>query len=304
MTANLTPGATRAEIAARRATNGGAVHKAARVGFLAKGLVYALIGALAFQVALGDTGRADQHGALQAVAERPGGSVVLWLMVVGFAGLALWRFTEALRGRREETDEKKRTAKRIGSAANGAVYLAFGLLALTTVTAGSSGGDTGADVTATVLEWPGGQTLVVIAGLVVIAIAVGLTTRGLRTEFEKHLQIGRMSRATFTAVRRLGQVGYVARGVVFGLIGILVVKAAMDHQPGKARGFDVALQGIAGAPFGRLLLIAAALGLICFGAYTGGGVERVDPRGHRDAHPVVGGVERVRRQAGSLGADQ
>jgi hypothetical protein len=76
-----------------------------------------------------------------------------------------------------------------------------------------------------------------------------------------------MSRTTFTAVRRLGQVGYIARGAVFFLIGALVVKAAVDHQPGKARGFDVALRSLAGAPFGQVLLIAAALGLICFGAY-------------------------------------
>jgi hypothetical protein len=114
---------------------------------------------------------------------------------------------------------------------------------------------------------PGGQLMLVVAGLVVIAIAVALTIRGLKTDFEKHLNTGQMSRTTFTAVRRLGQVGYVCRGAVFALIGILVCKAAMDHQPGKAQGFDVALRSLAGAPFGQVLLIAAALGLICFGAY-------------------------------------
>ncbi|MDQ1602641.1 MAG: hypothetical protein QOE01_486, partial [Actinomycetota bacterium] len=61
--------------------------------------------------------------------------------------------------------------------------------------------------------------------------------------------------------------GYVARGIVFGLIGIFVIKAAKDHQPGKARGFDTALKSVAHAPFGQFLLILAAAGLICFGAY-------------------------------------
>jgi F0F1-type ATP synthase membrane subunit c/vacuolar-type H+-ATPase subunit K len=164
-------------------------------------------------------------------------------------------------------DEKKRTVKRIGSAINGLVYLGFGILALATVTAGSSGGNTGSDATAGVLRWPGGQSLVFIGGLVVIAIAVGLTVRGLKTDFEKHLQTARMSPTTFKAVRRLGQAGYVARGVVFGLVGIFVCKAAMDYQPGEAGGFDVALKSIAGAPFGQFLLILAAVGLVCFGAY-------------------------------------
>ena len=122
-------------------------------------------------------------------------------------------------------------------------------------------------MTAKVLGWPGGQALVVIAGLVVIAIGIGLTIRGLKTDFEKHLDTGRMSRRTFEAVRRLGQVGYVARGIVFALVGIFVIKAAMDHQPGKAEGFDVALKSVAEAPFGQFLLMAAALGLVCFGAY-------------------------------------
>ena len=267
MTTNLTPGATSARGAAQQAANSDAFNKAARIGFLAKGLVYALIGALAIQVAFGDSEKTDQQGALQSVAEQPGGSVVLWLMVLGFVGYAVWRFSEAAWGRHDETDEKKRTVKRLGSAANGLIYLGFGILAFRTVTAGSSGGSTSADITATVLKWPGGQTLVFVAGLVVIAIAVGLTVRGLKTDFEKHLDTGRMSQTTFTAVRRLGQVGYVARGIVFGLVGIFVCKAAMDYQPDKASGFDVALKSIAGAPFGQFLLVLAGLGLICFGAY-------------------------------------
>jgi hypothetical protein len=267
MTTNLTPGATNASGAAHQAANSDALNKAARVGFLAKGLVYVLIGALAIQVAFGDSEQTDQQGALQSVAEKPGGSVVLWLMVLGFVGYALWRFSEAAWGRRDEADEKKRTVKRLGSAANGLIYLGFGVLAFRTVTAGSSGGSTSADITATVLKWPGGQTIVFVAGLVVIAIAIALTIRGLKTDFEKHLDTGRMSPTTFKAVRRLGQVGYVARGVVFGLVGIFVCKAAMDYQPNKASGFDVALKSIAGAPFGQFMLVLAGLGLICFGAY-------------------------------------
>ena len=266
MTTPLTPGRLGAQAGARRAADSHWAEKAARIGFLAKALVYVLVGVLAFQVALGDSERADQKGALQAVAEKPGGSIVLWLMVVGFAGYALWRFSEAAWGRRDETDETKRTLKRAGSAANGLLYLAFAVLTLRVVTTSSSGGGS-ASLTAKVLGWPGGQALVVAAGLVVVAIAVGLTVRGLRTDFEKHLNTASMSAQTFTAVRRLGQVGYVARGLVLALVGVFVIKAALDHEPGKAQGFDVALKSVAGAPFGQVLLMVAAAGLVCFGAY-------------------------------------
>ena len=113
----------------------------------------------------------------------------------------------------------------------------------------------------------GGKALVILAGLVVIGIAIALAVRGLKTDFEKHLDTGQMSGTTFTAVRRLGQVGYVARGAVFAVIGGLVIKADLDNSPGKAAGFDVALKSMASAPFGQVLLMAAALGLIAFGAY-------------------------------------
>lgn len=258
---------SQAEGTAQRAADSGAMEKAARLGFLAKGLVYALIGLLAVQVAFGASERTDQKGALQTIAEKPGGSIVLWLMVVGFAAYAVWRLSEAAWGRRDETDEKKRTAKRIGSAINGLVYLFFGVLAFKTVTGSSSSSSSSSDVTAKVLEWPGGKVLVFIAGLVVIAIAIGLAIRGLKTDFEKHLNTGQMSRTTFSAVRRLGQVGYVCRGAVFALVGVLVCKAAMDHQPGKAQGFDVALKSLAGAPGGQVMLVLAGAGLVCFGAY-------------------------------------
>jgi uncharacterized protein DUF1206 len=256
---------SRAEGTARQAANSETLTKAARLGFVAKGLVYALIGVLAFQVALGGSERADQKGALQKVAEQPFGTFVLWLMVIGFTGYALWRFSEAAWGRRDEIDEKKRTVKRLGSAANGLVYLGFGILALRTATGGSSTDQS--TWTAKVLDHSGGRTLVVIAGLVVIGIAIGLTARGLKTDFEKHLNTGQMSPRTYDAVRRLGQVGYVARGAVFALVGVFIIKAAVDHEPGKSGGFDTALKSVADAPFGQFLLLAAAVGLICFGVY-------------------------------------
>lgn len=265
MSTTPTLGADQAAQAARQASNSRAADAAARAGFVAKGLVYALIGVLGIQVAFGDNARTDQKGALHAVAQQPGGELVLWLMAIGFAGYALWRFSEAIWGRREETDPKKRTVKRIGSAANGLVYLLFGILAVKVATGSSTSGQQ--SMTAKVLNGPGGQTIVVVAGLVIIAIAIGLTWRGLSTDFEKHLNSAQMSRRTYQVVRRLGQVGYVCRGIVFALVGVFVIKAAMDHQPGKAQGFNVAMKSLLDAPGGPALLTAAGLGLICFGVY-------------------------------------
>lgn len=255
-----------AEAAARQAADSDWLVRAARVGFVAKGLIYVLIGLLAVQVALGDSQQADQDGALRAVSGTPGGVVVLWAMVAGFLGYAGWRLGQAAFGRYEETDERTRTIKRIGSALNALAYLAFAVLVLRLLLTSSSGGGS-ASLTGRVLEWPGGQAIVVTAGLVVLGIAVGLTWRGLSTDFDKHLDKGKLSAGAFSMLSRLGQVGYVARGLVIGLVGVLVVKAAIEHEPGQAKGLDVAIKSLAQAPFGQVLLIVVAVGLVCFGAY-------------------------------------
>jgi hypothetical protein len=131
-----------------------------------------------------------------------------------------------------------------------------------------SGGSGGGDLTSSLLDAKGGETIMVVIGLVLIGVGVGLAWRGLKTDFEKHLKSGEMSPRTYAVVRRLGQAGYLARGAVVALVGGLVIKAALDHDPAKAGGVDVALKSLAGAPFGKFLLALAALGLICFGAYS------------------------------------
>jgi len=87
----------RAGAAGRRAANSKPLELAARVGFLARGAMYMLIGIIALQIAVGHGGQADRGGALGQIASKSYGAFVLWLLVVGFAGIALWRFSEPCR---------------------------------------------------------------------------------------------------------------------------------------------------------------------------------------------------------------
>jgi len=90
----------------------------------------------------------------------------------------------------------------------------------------------------------------------------------LRTKFEEHLDLSELGPGARSAVITLGKVGYVARGVVFSLVGLLVVAAAVTFDPDKARGMDAALRQVAAQPYGPWLLSLMALGLMCFGAYS------------------------------------
>lgn len=254
------------EDAARQAAGSASLRLGARVGLAARGLVYVLIGVLAGKIAAGGSERADQQGALQKISEQPFGNSLLWLVTAGFVAYGLWRLGEAAWGRRDEIDEKKRLVKRVESLASGLFYLLLAALALRFATGGGSGSHD--SLTLQLLDAPGGRMILTVIGLVVVGVGVGLAWRGINTDFEKQLTRTSMSSQTYGLVRRLGQVGYVARGAVFAFVGVLVVEAALDHDPGKAGGLDVALHRVASAPHGVLLLSAAAAGLVSFGAYS------------------------------------
>ncbi len=80
---------------------------AGRAGLAARGVVYCLLGALPFALAVGDRGgeQTDQRGALAELAERPWGKPALVVLVVGFAAYALWRLVRAVRGEGGEEPE-------------------------------------------------------------------------------------------------------------------------------------------------------------------------------------------------------
>lgn len=237
---------------------------------MARGINYLLIGVLAVQIGLG-TGseNADPAGALRAVAQQVGGRFVLWLLVVGFAGLAIWRFAEAAYGQAGPRGHKP--AKRLASLARGVLYgvVCAGIVSFLLGTGGPSSSDSQSkDVTAQLMSQAGGRWLILLAGLVVVGAAIAQVVGAVRKTFVKHLRVRRMSRQTRKVVETLGTVGIAARGVVFAVVGVFLVAAAVTVDPTKAQGLDGALRTLATTPLGPWLLIAVALGLVTFGVYS------------------------------------
>jgi Domain of Unknown Function (DUF1206) len=259
----------RAARTAQQAADSKWIERTARLGLAARGLVYVLIGILAFQIAFVNRAKeADQQGAFQTLAHNGFGKAVLWLVILGFVGYGLWQASEAAFGHRTERDDRKRTASRVESAIKAVIYLILAVVAFRVVTGSSRSGQGGEQVTAKLLQLPGGQILVGLAGVLIVAAAVVLAWRGLRTKFEEHLNLSELGPAAQSAVIGLGKVGYIARGIVFSLVGLLVVAAAVTFDPDKARGMDAALRQVAAQPYGPWLLSLMALGLMCFGAYS------------------------------------
>ena len=258
-----------AEVAgtARRASDSPAARALARAGLVARGVIYILIGWVALLVALGQTSQeADQQGALQLLAGKPYGLVLLWLLGIGFAGYALWRLSEAAFG---VTGEGSGAGPRLKSLARALIYAGFAYLTFTIISGAGGASQTKKqqDLTASVMHHTGGRWLVGIAGLVIVIAGLTLVVEGIRRKFLKYLQLSQLSTRTRRLVEWLGVIGTAARGAVFALAGVLVVEAAVTYQPAKAGGIDKALLTLRNQPFGEFLLILAALGLIIFGVY-------------------------------------
>ncbi len=261
--------ADEASQATRRAASSRTLERTARLGFLSRGFVYVFIGVVGVQIALGSGAgkEADQKGAFRSLSDSTGGLVLLWLIVVGFVGYALWRAAEAAIGHRSETDPRKRTVQRVISGIKAVIYLSLALTAVS-IARGGGGGKEGNSWSAEVMKASGGRWLVGLAGLVIAGVGAFMLVQALKEDFAEDLETGRMSSGFRRFALALGKVGYFARGIAFGVLGILVVIAAVRFQPAKAEGLDSALKSMAQVPFGAVVLTLVGLGLAAFGCYS------------------------------------
>jgi hypothetical protein len=251
---------------ARRASHSPAAHFLARAGLTARGIIYILVGWVAVLVALGQSSReADQTGALQLLASKSYGLVSLWLLGIGFAAYALWRLSEAAFG---VTGDQPGAGPRLKSLARAIIYAGLSYLTFTVI-AGKAHSQSGRqqDITATAMRHTSGRVLVGIVGLVVVVCGIILVIEGARKKFMKYLQTAQMSPTVRRVVKWLGIIGTIARGVVFALVGVLVIDAAFTHKAAESGGIDKALLTLRNQPFGEFLMLLAALGLLIFGIY-------------------------------------
>ncbi|MDP9101968.1 MAG: DUF1206 domain-containing protein [Actinomycetota bacterium] len=246
-------------------TDSAPVTWAARAGLTARGLVYLLVGLLAVLVARGGEAHLDQRGALAQVLNKPLGPWVVGGMAGGFAAYAVWRLSEAAFG---VTGQGRKKGPRLQSLVRGLVY---GFLSYSAVKllqgSREAQGNQQRDYAASVMAHSGGRWLVGLVGAIVVAVGLFMVYEGATAKFMRYFPAGGMAPAVRKVLRVLGAVGSIARGLVFGLAGALVLAAAWTYDPNKARGLDGALKTLRDGPHGQGLLLAAATGLVAFGVY-------------------------------------
>ncbi|UAJ80851.1 DUF1206 domain-containing protein [Leifsonia sp. ZF2019] len=244
--------------AAATAERNPVVRALARVGLATIGLLHILIGAIAVAIAAGGSGDADQSGALQAVVAVPGGLFAVWLAAVGLIVLALWQILVAMRA--------QRTGTRLVELGKCVLYAALAVLAISIALGGSHDSSSSEKtLSARLLAQPGGVFVLALVGLAIIAGGVVFLRNGITRRFERDLRLPPNALAGVTTT--LGRIGYIAKGVALLLVGGLVVAGAVTYDPGKAGGLDGSLKALVGLPFGPVLLILIAVGLIAYGVF-------------------------------------
>ena len=251
--------------AARSSRDSGAVRILARAGFAVNGVVNAIIGFIAIGIAVSGGGSADQSGAFEAIAGSPGGVVALWVTVIALAALGLWYGIGAFLTR--DRDQKRRAAAIAKGIGKGIAYLALAATALSFVVGnGNDSAEQSSSITAALLATPGGVILVVVIGLLFCGVGVYSVHKGVTRGFEEDITVP--SGSAGKAVRAVGTVGYVARGIALFIVGVLFGVAAVTADASNATGMDGALKALADLPFGKAILVIVGLGFIAAGVYS------------------------------------
>ena len=254
-----------------QSVSGDWVETFARFGYIAKGVVYGLVGILAVQVAFGTGGETTgAQGVLDTIAAQPFGKILLGLTALGLIGYVVWRFAEAFLDAENNGTDAEGLVKRIGYGVSGGTYglLAYAAIRMVLGT-GSSGGGSGGNQgwTAELMSQPFGQWLVGIVGAIIVGVGLYHFYKVYTAKFMTGYKAGEMSTTERIWAKRIGRFGLAARGITFGIIGGFVLQAALQAQPGEAEGLGAALDTLARQPYGPWLLGIVALGFVAYGVY-------------------------------------
>ena len=262
---------TNGKKAAKEAAYSPLMERLTRLGYGVKGVIYILIGLLALQGVFGKNATpADQFGAIVAMSRLPFGKVVLWVVLIGLISYSIWGLIRALLDPYHKGTDLHGLLARGGFLVSAVTYALFVLPTYDLIQGISSGSQTGNTqlMVASLMAMPLGR--VIVGGFGVAGIIAGIYQiyMAIRSPSDQQFKQFALTREQLKTVKRAGQFGTIARGVVFGLVGFFFCLAAFYARPQQAKTFDGALDFLARQPYGSWLLAIVAVGLIALGVYS------------------------------------
>lgn len=239
-----------------------------RLGYAAKGVIYLLMGALAFRLAAGAGGRiTDASGVLRTFVRQPFGSILLTAIGIGILAYAAWYIVEAVLDTRRKGSSARGWFHRGLTIIKAFVYGAIGWEALQLVFARRAGSQNADDYAREVMQVPFGSWFLALVGIGMAWYGLSQIRMAVQSRFDEDLDEPRLRGEGLSWVLGVGRAGVGARGVILGIMGLALLRAGFDRSPSKAAGMAESLWTLFAQPYGRWLLAATAAGLVCYGAF-------------------------------------
>lgn len=246
------------------------IEKLARFGFIAKGVIYVLLGIMAVMAAIGQGSaqQANRNGVAQLIFEQPFGRILSILLVIGIIGYVIWRFTEAIKDPHHVGSDNKGIIKRIGYFVSGLVYTGFAI-SLIRQLAGSGGGSSNSRQTwtAKILEMDAGPFIIIIIGVIIVIAGIAQFVKAYKAGFKKYLRLDGLQLETRKWITRIGRIGFSARGIVWLIIGYFIIRAGIESDASKVKGSQGAFSFLEQMSNGQWILLAVAIGVTAYGVF-------------------------------------
>lgn len=237
----------------------------ARFGIVSKGIVYCLMGILTVLTALGlQSIKANKTDAMKVIYHQPFGKFLLAMVGVGLLGYVALRFVQAFMDIGQKGKDLRGLFMRIGFAISAVLYLGLSIYAFKLCITHHAGGGSKQFLVGKVMAYPAGEWIIGIAAVIIIISGIRQIYKGVSGKFMENIQL---SRSKYSDVfRKAGLVGYVARGVVFCILGYFLILAASHSNPNEAKGTDGAFDFLQNT-FGTVLMGIVAAGLLAYGVF-------------------------------------
>ncbi|MDX1604091.1 MAG: DUF1206 domain-containing protein [Salinimicrobium sediminis] len=243
----------------------------ARTGFVAKGIVYGIIGILTFKAAFDMGGqKAGQMQVLEWLEKQTFGNILLVLMALGLLCYAAWRFVQAVKDPEHIGDDKKGKAKRTGFFFSGLLYLGIAVMAALKAF-GSGKGSSGSSGSAQQSSFLASETGLWVLGIIgagIIIAGIFQFVKAYKNDYYKKLGLATLGdEKKRESVKKTAEFGLSARGVILLIIGFFAVKAAVNSNPSEIKTTQEAFSFIQESAYGPWLMGLVAAGLIAYAVY-------------------------------------
>lgn len=236
--------------------------KLAQMGYLSRGAVYLVIGGLALLAAFGSGGETtSSKGAIIAITQQPFGEFLLALLIIGLVGYVIWRFIQSVKDTDDHGTSMKGMAIRTALFISAITHAALALWALKMLVTDENSSQSRPEFLSSSL----GKWLFILVGVAMIGAGIAHLYKGWAAKFQKYMDIPPQQRQW---AKPVCQIGLMARGVVWCIVGWFFIYSAMIAGSTEVKGVADALNFLRDQNYGSWLFSLTAAGLFCFGIYS------------------------------------